>query len=79
MTMSRLMIFLCLVTAMAGGGAMAADVKAKPPAKPTDKAVATAAPVEKGRDWSQIDTNKDGYIAPEEMDAWLKANPGPQK
>lgn len=79
MTMSRLMTFVCLATAMAGGAATAADGKAKPPAKSADKAVATAAPTEKGRDWSLIDTNKDGYISPEEMDVWLKANPGPQK
>lgn len=32
-----------------------------------------------GRDWTAIDTNKDGYISPEEMEVWLKANPGPQK
>ncbi|MBL0718544.1 hypothetical protein JI742_01460 [Piscinibacter sp. Jin2] len=34
---------------------------------------------ETGRDWTKIDTNKDGYISPEEMAAWLKANPGPGK
>lgn len=32
---------------------------------------------EKGRDWTKIDTNKDGYISPDEMAAWLKKNPGP--
>lgn len=32
---------------------------------------------DKGRDWTQVDTNKDGYISPEEMAAWLKKNPGP--
>jgi hypothetical protein len=32
-----------------------------------------------GRDWTQIDTNKDGYVSPEEMEVWLKANPGPAK
>ncbi len=37
------------------------------------------APAEKGRDWSQIDTNKDGLISPEEMEKWLAANPGPLK
>lgn len=34
---------------------------------------------EKGRDWSQIDTNKDGHVSPEEMEKWLAANPGPLK
>lgn len=32
-----------------------------------------------GRDWTKIDTNKDGHISPEEMETWLKANPGPQR
>ena len=30
-----------------------------------------------GRDWTRIDTNKDGLISPEEMEKWLKDNPGP--
>jgi EF hand len=46
------------------------------PAKP---AAAKPAPAEQGRDWRKIDTNNDGYISPEEMETWLKANPGPQK
>jgi hypothetical protein len=33
----------------------------------------------KGRDWTKIDTNKDGYIQPEEMEKWLAENPGPEK
>ena len=46
----------------------------------TDKAApATPASGERGRDWSQIDTNRDGLVSPEEMEAWLKANPGPLK
>jgi hypothetical protein len=31
------------------------------------------------RDWAQVDTNRDGSISPEEMSAYLKANPGPLK
>lgn len=27
-----------------------------------------------GRDWSQIDKNKDNLIGPDEMEEWLKAN-----
>lgn len=38
-----------------------------------------AATAEKGRDWTKIDTNKDGYIQPEEMEKWLAENPGPEK
>ena len=34
---------------------------------------------EKGRDWTKIDTNKDGYMQPEEMEKWLAENPGPEK
>lgn len=29
------------------------------------------------RDWSKIDTNKDNLVSPEEMEAYLKANPEP--
>lgn len=79
MITSRPMTSVCLALALATTmvTATAADNKAKPPARPADKPV--AAPTEKGRDWSLIDTNKDGYISPEEMEVWLKANPGPQK
>jgi hypothetical protein len=41
---------------------------------------ALSAPVfaaEQGRDWTKIDTNKDGYVSPEEMEKWLKENPSP--
>jgi len=31
------------------------------------------------RNWSQIDTNHDNLISPEEMEKWLAANPGPLK
>lgn len=56
--------------------AQATDPKAK-----TDKK-AEAKPAAKpvvGRDWTKIDTNKDGYISPDEMEVWLKANSGPDK
>jgi hypothetical protein len=46
-------------------------------------AIAADAPkagtAEKGRDWTKIDTNKDGSIQPEEMEKWLAENPGPEK
>lgn len=29
------------------------------------------------RDWSKVDTNNDGLVSPEEMEAYLQANPGP--
>ena len=31
------------------------------------------------RDWAQVDTNRDNLISPEEMAAYLQANPGPLK
>ena len=60
---------LALVLALSAGTVLAAD-GTKPGAKSPDGP---------GRDWSAIDTNKDGLISPEEMEAWLKANPGPLK
>lgn len=72
--MKWLCMTMCL--ALAAGTAHAQDAKDKP--KPAGKP-AVSAGGDKGRDWSQIDTNKDGYVSPEEMDAWLKANPGPGK
>lgn len=56
--------------------AAAATQKAVKPVAATGKAPAAA---ERGRDWSQIDTNKDSLISPDEMEKWLAANPGPQK
>lgn len=54
---------------------------AKKDAKPTATKTAAAAPAstERGRDWTKIDTNGDGLISPDEMETWLKANPGPAK
>jgi hypothetical protein len=62
-------------------GASVALAQNAPPAKPDAKAAEAkpAAPPTGGRDWTQIDTNKDGYVSPEEMEVWLKANPGPAK
>jgi hypothetical protein len=31
------------------------------------------------RDWAKVDTNKDNLVSPDEMEAYLKANPGPLK
>lgn len=60
----------------APAAAAAATQKAVKPVAATGKAPAAA---ERGRDWSQIDTNKDSLISPDEMEKWLAANPGPQK
>lgn len=76
MKFTRAMVAISVVVATSQASAASDKEKATP--KKADKPAA-AAPAEKGRDWSAIDTNKDGFISPEEMDAWLKANPGPQK
>jgi hypothetical protein len=39
--------------------------------------VAAATPAETGRDWSRIDTDKDGHVSPAEMEKFLAENPGP--
>jgi hypothetical protein len=78
-TMSTLRhLSLALACAVAAGTAAAADDKKATGAKP---AAQRAMPADEGpgRDWSRIDTNKDGLISPEEMEAWLQANPGPLK
>ena len=51
--------------------AQAADKKAAPAKPAAEKAKPET------RNWAAIDSNKDGLISPEEMEAYLKANPGP--
>ncbi|MGH8772348.1 MAG: hypothetical protein ACREV2_14400 [Burkholderiales bacterium] len=49
-------------------------------AAPAEAPAAAAAPAPGPGDrgnWAVIDKNKDNYIQAEEMEAWLKANPGP--
>ena len=53
-------------------------------AKPATVSTAAVKPTATGakespatRDWSQVDTNKDGLVSPEEMEKYLAANPGP--
>lgn len=56
-----------------------ANEPAKKTAAATKPPAAASTPAERGRDWSKIDTNRDGLISPEEMEAWLNANPGPAR
>jgi hypothetical protein len=42
-------------------------------------ATGTGAAAPATRDWAQVDTNRDGLVSPDEMAAYLKANPGPLK
>lgn len=59
----------------AAAGAQAQDAAKDKAAKPAPAAKPAAKPgAVVGRDWSKIDTNKDNYISPEEMEVWLKAN-----
>jgi hypothetical protein len=69
-------LFIALSASTLSMTAIAADKKAAP--APT-KAAQPAAQQEQGRNWAAIDTNKDGLISPEEMETWLKANPGPAR
>ena len=56
---------------MVAGGAIAAAPKAETPKAEASKSAPTT------RDWSQVDTDRDGHVSPEEMERYLKANPGP--
>ena len=54
--------------------AQVADKKA-----PTDRKATEKGPAPETRNWAAVDTNKDNLVSPEEMEAYLKANPGPLK
>ncbi|HET6757381.1 MAG TPA: hypothetical protein VFH21_07205 [Burkholderiales bacterium] len=45
--------------------------------KEADQGAAGKPGSDKGRDWSAIDKDKNHLVSAEEMEAWLKANPGP--
>jgi hypothetical protein len=65
----------------------ATDKPAEPAKKPAATAAAGNTPAKAApraaaakvetRDWAKIDTNKDNLISPEEMERYLKENPGP--
>jgi len=86
--MNRNAVVLPLAMACA---ALAPAAFAAEPAKPVTVAQAAAKKSESAkpagakdkpletRNWADVDTNKDGLISPEEMEAYLKANPGPLK
>ena len=62
----------------------ATDLMAATPAAGTTpaaaKTAATAAPSGAAvRNWADVDKNGDNAVTPEEMEAYLKANPGPQR
>jgi hypothetical protein len=58
------------------------EVNVQKPVKPAGMSdrTKTVAAVAKGyetRDWAKIDKNKDNLISPDEMETYLKENPGP--
>lgn len=62
--MKTLLIVPAVAGLLAAGAAVAADAAKKPSAPPAKAEI---------RDWSKVDTNKDGLVSPEEMEAHLKA------
>lgn len=76
MTLKRKTI-VPLTLLVISGAAFAADPPKKPAGNTTTKSA--PAPADTGRDWTRIDTNKDGSISPEEMEKFLAENPGPLK
>lgn len=83
----KLLLTAILGFAMAGA-AVAASESAKHDAANQPTAAArshdtpksgASAPAGGTRDWSQVDTNKDHSVSPEEMEKYLESNPGPLK
>jgi hypothetical protein len=59
-----------MVAAALAGFGLAAAEKAK---DTTEQLAGPTSSSEEVRDWSKIDTNRDGYIQPEEMEKYLEA------
>jgi hypothetical protein len=76
MTLKRKTI-VPLTLLVISGAAFAADPPKQPAGNTPTKSA--PAPADTGRDWTRIDTNKDGSISPEEMEKFLAENPGPLK
>ncbi len=75
---------LSLLALLLSPAVLFAAEPAKKPANTPQQAAATkptaASPATNPgatRDWSRIDTNKDGHVSPEEMEKYLAENPGP--
>lgn len=62
-----------LVAAALFSGAAVANTTTPPATTAPDKATFKGADAS-NRDWSQLDTNKDHSISPEEMRKWMEAN-----
>lgn len=84
---------LVLALSVGTGAAMAADATKTAADKPAEPARATTSVAATGaaataagaanrpatRDWAQVDKNRDNLVSPDEMEAYLVANPGPLK
>ena len=68
--MRRFILVLSIVAAPLAGFGPAAAEKAK---DTTGRRAGSTLSSEEVRDWSKIDTNRDGYIEPEEMEKYLQA------
>jgi hypothetical protein len=67
--MRRFILVLSIVAAALAGFGPAAAEKAK---DITEQRAGPTSSSEEVRDWSKIDTNRDGYIQPEEMEKYLE-------
>ena len=68
--MRRFILVLSIMTAALTGSALAANEKTK---DTNEQRTRSTSSTEEVRDWSKIDTNRDGYIQPEEMEKYLQA------
>ena len=68
--MRRFLLVLSIMTTALTGSGLAAAEKAK---DTTEQRAGSTSSSEEVRDWSKIDTNRDGYIQPEEMEKYLEA------
>ena len=68
--MRRFILVLLIAAAAPAGFGLAAAEKAK---DTTEQRAGSTSSSEEVRDWSKIDTNRDGYIQPEEMEKYLQA------
>lgn len=78
MKLMSLAVAASAVALLAGCGTKGGSSTASAPA-PAAQSAAISMPDGPGRDWTKVDTTRDGYVSPAEMEAWLKANPGPAK
>ena len=68
--MTRFILMLSIMSTALTGSALAADEKTK---DTNEQQTRSTSSTEEVRDWSKIDTNRDGYIQPEEMEKYLQA------